>query len=74
VEKWTETFEIHQGTMEQKQSRTALYACKGNYIYSRIWSIPAPYDYTHMHFPTHLFLYMFSIIPEGAMNASACPS
>jgi hypothetical protein len=34
-------------------------------------SIPAPYDYTHMHFPTHLFLYTFRTIPEGAMNASA---
>jgi hypothetical protein len=34
-----------------------------------IWSIPAHYDYTHMHFPTPLFIYTFRSIPEGAMNA-----
>jgi hypothetical protein len=36
-------------------------------------SIPALYDHTRMYFPSHLFLHMFSTIPEGAMNASAWP-
>jgi hypothetical protein len=34
-------------------------------------SIPALYDYTRMHFLSHLFLHMFRTIPEGAMNVSA---